>query len=158
MFNVINNFIDNEHLFKIQKIITNNNFPWYINEQDPFILAHKLIDRVDDKVSINSDFFSPITEDIIKKLEIKKFNFCQLTLFARNKSVKEFNNNFNLKDISLTKKAILFLNTSNGYIETLESKLEAVENRVLIFNKRTPFKLYTQTDANYMIMLEIDYL
>lgn len=158
MFNVINNFIDNEHLFKIQKIITNNNFPWYINGQDPFILAHKIINRIDGKVSINSDFFSPITEDIIKKLKIKKFNFCQLTLFARNKSVKEFNNNFNLEDTSLTKKAILFLNTSNGYIETLESKLEAVENRVLIFNKRTPFKLYTQTDANYMIMLEIDYL
>jgi len=158
MFNVINNFIDNEHLFNIQKIITNNNFPWYINERDPFILAHKIINRMDDKVSVNSDFFSPITENIIKKLEIKKFNFCQLTLFARNKSVKKFNNNFNSEDIFLTKKVILFLNTCHGYIETLESRLEAVENRVLIFDKKTPFKLYTQTDTNYMIMLEIEYL
>ena len=52
----------------------------------------------------------------------------------------------------------MFLNTCNGYIETLESRLEAVENRVLIFDKKTPFKLYTQTDTNYMIMLEIEYL
>jgi len=158
MFNVINNFIDNENFFKIQKIITNNNFPWFISDKDTLTFSHILIDKIDDKVSINSDFFGFITEDIIKKLQIQKINFCKLTLFARNKSNKEFSNNSDLQNVSLNKKAIFFLNTSNGYIETLESRLEAQENRILIYNIRTPFKLYTQTDTDYMVVLEIDYL
>jgi len=158
MFNVINNFIDNEHLFFIQKIISSVNFPWFIVNQNPFILSHKIIDKVDNKISINSDFFQPITEDIIKKLKVEKINFCQLSLFTNNKSQREIPNRLDLENFCLNNKAVFFINSSNGYVETLESKLEAVENRVLIFDRRTPFKIHTQTDTNYMVILEIDYL
>ena len=158
MFNVVNNFIDNEHLFSIQKIINSVNFPWFIVNQNPFILSHKIIDKVDNKISINSDFFTPLTEDIIKKLKVEKINFCQLSLFTKDKSPKEIPDRLDLENFSLNNKAVFFINSSNGYVETLESKLEAVENRVLIFNRRTPFKIHTQTDTNYMAILEIDYL
>ena len=68
--NLINNFLDNNTLFEIQKIITDKKFSWFLNEdEDCFVFEH----------SLNNDIFNPtILNDFKKKLRVQEFLDCKL--------------------------------------------------------------------------------
>ena len=158
MFNVINNFLDNEILHKIKTICVSEFFPWYIVKEKPYQFSHSIVKNEQGKIEVTSDFFFPIVEPIIKKLKIEKVFSSQFHVLPKTKEHELLVHKFPIKENDKEQKLILFINSSNGYLKRLEQKYEAVENRAFFMRKREPFQIYTPINDLAMFFIEIDYL
>ena len=158
MFNVINNFLDNEILHKIKTICVSEFFPWYIVKEKPYQFSHSIVKNEQGKIEVTSDFFFPIVEPIIKKLKVEKVFSSQLHMLPKTKDHELLVHKFPINENDKEQKLILFINSSNGYLKRLEQKYEAVENRAFFMRKREPFQIYTSVNDLPMFFIEIDYL
>ena len=158
MFNVVNNFLDNDILHKIKTISLSEFFPWYIINIKPYQLTHNVVINLEGKIEVTSDFFYPIIQPIIKKLKAERVFLSQLHMLPKTKEHELLVHKFPLKEKSKEEKLILFINSSNGYLKRLEQKYEAVENRAFFMRKREPFQIYTSVNDLPMFFIEIDYL
>jgi hypothetical protein len=150
MMNLINNFLDNNILFEIQKIITDKKFSWFLNEdEDCFVFEH----------SLNNDIFNPtILNDFKKKLRVQEFLDCKLLLITQTNKKQNCNNKITYDPHNNKKIAVFYLNTNDGdTIITNKAKFESIENSLLLIDPNTAFFHTTCTNRRYRLILQISY-
>ena len=150
---VENNFLDNDFLWDICKIVTDNNFPWYVG--DPYNdLVHNLIYKPNLKKENN--FFTPKIHD---QLNIKNIISSRLTLNLRSPSFEKTSTHE--EDIDVNNKSLrgfLCITRSNAEIEIIGvNKVPLVENRFISFPKNNLYFTSTHTDTKFRIALEMVY-
>lgn len=154
---VENNFLDNEFFWKICKMVTGPNFPWYVGRQ-PNDLIHNLI--YEPNLKKENSFYAPkILDPIIHKLNIKNITSSKLTLNFLSSSIKEIS--FPQEDIDISNKSFrgfLCMNTNNSEINISGiDKMPLIENRFFSFPKNNTYNISTHTDVRCRIILELIY-
>lgn len=166
MFQVINNFLNNYEFHSIKKIVTNDNFPWYLSKEDDVNFSHDLVYKSKDRLK-TSFWITPILSPLLRELKKKEIEInlsdikAKLILSWRTNEIIENEPKTNVTQIDLndtSQTVILYLNTNNGYTQIVGSnKIESVENRVLIFPTNTSHFEATNTDSDYRMLLKLVY-
>ena len=154
--NVINNFLDNDEFWKINKTVTANNFPWFLEDESFY---HHLIKPLDNDKYENSFFISLVLNKITEKIKPKKILKAYLNLTSKTNKVNEIDKQrepINLNNRSYV--GFFFINTCNGKIEISGgNEIDTVENRLVTFPINTAYFHSSHTDEQYKIFLKIVY-
>tara|TARA_R110000803_G_scaffold94657_4_gene162365 strand:+ start:540 stop:1046 length:507 start_codon:yes stop_codon:yes gene_type:complete len=150
---VENNFLDNEFFWDICKIVTNNNFPWYIGDpHNDFI--HNLI--YETNLKKENSFYAPKIHD---ELSIKNIISSRLTLNLRSSSFEKtsiYSDNIDVNNKTL--RGFLCITPNNAEINILGvNEVPLIENRFISFPKNNLYYISTHTDTKFRIVLEIIY-
>ena len=156
--NIYKNFLPNEDINFINKIMTSDSFPWYFRPtqvknslKDTPFLSHTFFYNGNK----NSEFFFFI-EPILKKLKIKNIlniraNLSLRGLFYCAWHVDDFTKN--LKHNT----AIFYLNTNNGYTEFKDSKIKCQKNKIIVFEANKEHRAVGQTDKPTRMVINFNY-
>ena len=145
MYKVIDNFLPKEEFNNIKNIIMGGSFSWYYNsfvaneeDVDNFYFTHLFFDNL----KVNSNHYE-ILNPILEKLEIKALIRAKGNLYSSTEQLIEHKKHC---DYDFEHKgAIFYVNTNNGFTILEDgTKIESVENRVLMFN---PNKLHNSTNC-----------
>jgi hypothetical protein len=155
-YKVINNFLEINVFNKLKDNLIGINFPWYLNYvlEDHKYYQHTHIFFNEDKV--NSDYFD-LVQPLIKLLNINKILRIKANFLFKTEQIIEhgLHTDFDLKD---AKTAVFYLNTNNGYTKFMDNSIvNSVENRIVIFNSLILHTGTTCTDADYRLVLNINY-
>jgi hypothetical protein len=154
---VENNFLENEFFWELCKMVTNSDFPWYVEHQYND-LVHNLIYESGLKKE-NSFYATKILDPIILQLNLKNIISSKLTFNFRSSSIEK--KTFYEEDIDVNNKSLkgfLCINTNNSKIEIAGvDKISPVENRFISFPKNNPYFISTHTDKRCRIVLELIY-
>tara|TARA_R110000744_G_scaffold171202_1_gene289677 strand:+ start:145 stop:627 length:483 start_codon:yes stop_codon:yes gene_type:complete len=154
---VENNFLDNIFFWDLYKMITDNNFPWYVEGQYND-LVHNLIYESHLKKE-NSFYATKILDPLIVKLDLKNIISSKITLnFSSPTIEKKYNPEENIDINNKSLKGFLCMNTNNSEIEISGvNKVSPIENRFISFSKNNPYFTSTHTDTRCRIVLEMVY-
>jgi len=157
---VKDNFLDEVHLIKLDKLINSPHFPWFLQKEqvpganDGCFLRH-LIYESDEPTS---NFYAPIA--VIFKSYLKYVSLCRMTANLLLKQENPSKSNFHV-DIEKSKQittAIFYLNTNNGATEFKDgNRIDCVRNRLVMFPTTTPHRAIGQTDVNERIVLNFNF-
>ena len=154
------NFLNKNDLNLIKEVILSNQFPWFfapsqtLETKDSSYLYHCFY--TDHKV--NSNFFNLI-EPFLKILNPHSLiNVRANCLLNRKKSNSNFHTD-NLGSKNLTHKtAIFYLNNNNGYnLFSDKSKVNSIENRIVIFPSNLMHRAIAQTDTERRIVINFNF-
>ena len=173
MFEVYDNFLDNEDYLEIEKILNNSEFPWYFN---PFItdsLEEKTFGQFThtlyrNNIGVVSDWHNKFTVPIMNRVS----NLCsqgsnifllsaKLNLNVRKDShLPQGRHHTDWRIPGPTHKtAIYYCNDNNGFTEFEDgTKIECEPNRLLVFDGSNKHVGYTCTDEQTRVILNINYL
>lgn len=135
---VIDNFLDKDVFDNIKQTIESNSFPWFFEKEvtypgqisDEYYLIHVLF-----SVYPNSDYFNCILP-VLEKLKVKALMRAKVNLYPNIGKFVENDPHFDYEFEHQA--AILYLNTNDGFtILNDGTKIESVENRVLLFDGST---------------------
>jgi hypothetical protein len=154
---VENNFLNNEFFWNICKIVTEVNFPWYMEDQYND-LVHNLIYESNLKKE-NSFYATKILDPIIVNLKLKNIISSKITLnFSSSTIKKKSSPEENIDVNNKTLRGFLCINTNNSEIEIAGvDKISLVENRFISFPKNNPYFTSTHTDKKSKIVIEMLY-
>ena len=161
---VIDNYLDQEYFYFLKKVIFSSNFDWYLGYEGEVkkgdqhfqgkLMHHNfyLLHRPRGYLSINPDFLNPI----LSKLNPKALIRIKANLYFKTNNVEDFRMH---KDYDFPHKgAILSLNTNNGYtILNDGTKIESVENRMILFDSSINHAGSSCSDADARINININY-
>jgi hypothetical protein len=151
MINLENNYIENIKFAYIEKIITDNNFKYTLNNKANvlyfnhiFIHDYKLISR-----------FSNILEPLVNKINKKIINAILIFIPSTPKTKLIFKEN--LAPLADTVTGFYSLNKNNGDIKFINNNaINVDQNQMLTFNTNLKPQIYTSTD-NYKCYIELEY-
>lgn len=156
---VIDNYLDKNYFFYLQKLIMGDEIPWFYNNSvsenndDDFYFTH----------CFYREYTGPskgfeILNQLLKKLKYKKLIRIKANLYTSTEKSKKhryhIDNDFEHKGL------LLYFNTNNGYNYFKEKKIKKVkpvENRVVFFNPSIKHCSSTCTDEKRRITLNINY-
>ena len=163
------NLLGDIHLTQLDRLIDSPNFEWYLQKEqvmetaDGCLLSHLIYEENVPR----SAAFGPITE--IFQDYLKYLSLCRITvnllLKQKNPSISSFHTDFvkagepDEKTKSKITTAIFYLNTNNGYTE-FESgdRIDCVRNRLVMFPTNILHRAIGQTDVNYRIVLNFNFI
>ena len=156
MYEIIDDFLSDSEYVIIEKVINNNDFPWYYTpditeEGDESAFTHSLV--------INNQSYSGYARTIMslfeKKINIKKTFRAKLNLYTRTDNLKIHNYHFDNLDYKI---AIFYLNSNNGYTELNNiAKVESKRNRILLFDGKLEHRSTNCTDEKTRVNININY-
>ena len=148
--NLINNFIDNNELYEINKLINLKDFPWFISKEDPYLQFHH---------EVHNSLIGPtILKSFIEKIKIKKIHKGILKRICHTNKLQNCDNTILYNYNKPTKNAVFFFNTNDGLTKYgLDQSVKSIENSLLLFNSNQPFYQTTCTDKTSRLILEINY-
>ena len=162
------NFVPQDFFTKMQSLMLGEEFPWYFSEPidmdtlnpnllcdplDNFQLCHTFYAN-DEPVS---PFYPVCIEPFVKALGMRHLIRIKVNLNLRAKNIikQGFHVDNNYHD-SFT--SILYLNTNDGYTEFIDgTKVESVENRLVIFDTPLLHTGTTCTNEKYRLTLNLNY-
>ena len=157
---VKDNFLNDNDLIQLDKLINNPRFAWYLQkeqvkgENDGYWLSH-LIYFLDEP---RSELYDPVINIFKNKLEY--VSLCRiianLLLKQENPIISDFHIDYEQNNKKITT-AIFYLNTNNGYTEFKGgNKIDCVKNRLIMFPANTPHRAIGQTDVIERIVLNFN--
>jgi hypothetical protein len=162
-YKIIDNFLEKENFLKFKQDIFGNNVPWFYKTAQT---SEAELDKNDvGYFSLNfyNNFYNGFTEfnyylnKIYDKLKCKSLIQSRANLFLKREKENKlsFHVDYEYKN-SFT--AILYMNTCNGKTMFKNgTKIDSVENRILIFNTNTLHAVKVQTDEKRRIIININY-
>jgi hypothetical protein len=160
-FKIIDNFLNVNDFVKIKEVLTGSNFPWFFQpavaetqhtNYSDFYFAHQLFNA---DSSTPSSYFE-ICKPIIEKLQINKLIRIKANLYPNlgyeleNKPHTDF-------PFSHTG-SVFYINSNNGYTILEDgTKIESVENRILIFDASKMHQSTHCTDTKVRININLNY-
>ena len=154
------NILKKEVFKPLQKLLTSDHFPWfYANHQvaennDPSFLFHTFYYNN----FVNSDSFK-ILNPLLDYLNPVALINIRANLQLNRTNV---NSNYHVDSVPAKalkhKTAIFYINTNNGYTEFNDgTKVDSVENRMLIFPSKLSHRAVAQTDEDQRIVINFNY-
>jgi len=155
---IINNFLKETEFNKIKLGITDQFFPWYL--QDGVVtpkdnhtqFCHTFYAP---KLYVNSPYFNLIVP-ILEKLKIKSLIRIKANLICKNSKIIEhgYHTDFDYNNTT----AIFYINTNNGYTKFKNKKIcKSEENKLVYFDSNLEHTGSTCTDEEYRIVLNLNY-
>jgi len=157
MFEVKNNFLKKLQYNKMKKLITSNNFNWFLQHgildtgKKGTMFTHTFFNEY----GINSPFYEEIVTPFLEKLKIKKLFRVKLNLYT--KTNKKIVHGFH-KDRKDKHMVVLFyFNKNNGQTLFKKQKIKSEDNKAVIFDGSLQHSSTSCTDQDYRITLNINY-
>ena len=151
------------YFYRLKEIVESSNFPWeyrnfsakfsdnfYAPEDNSFF--HFIHD-----IYYNNKQVSPFYQELnrIDEVNEKKIIEAKIVCYMGSKEIVK---HFPRIDYSFFNKCmILFLNTCNGGLEISNTKIEAIENRVVFLNGNDVYNTYSCTNSKRFMFLKINY-
>ena len=161
---IIDNFLDKKTFDGIKKLIESQGFPWFLcdrvssNEKkgnNNYYFFHQFYDKLQGVAQPTSRNFNDILP-ILNKLEVKSLIRVKANLYPYVGA--QIEHGFHTDKTFSHKGAIFSINSNNG--DTLledGTKIESVENRILLFDPSTKHTSATCTDSVGRINININY-
>tara|TARA_B100000287_G_C20555606_1_gene750284 strand:+ start:689 stop:1171 length:483 start_codon:yes stop_codon:yes gene_type:complete len=157
---VIENYLPHDYFEHLQKSVLSCNFPWLYeaevanlgeNQSEHFYFTHRIYEEYAPK----SSFFQECVP-FFEQLEMNALVRARALLYVNQgkQIVHEKHTDYNFEH----KTAVFYLNTNNGYTEFEDgTKVESVENRIVLFDGSKPHNSSTCTDQKVRVVLSINY-
>ena len=165
-YEVIDNFLPKDLHNEIKTVMTNGNttehipFPWYLSRNVAYTDA-----------SESTDFymyhpfywdFAPasdwlgLLQQLIQQLNAKSLIRIKGNLYPSTKTLVEHEPHIDLEYAH--KGAVYYVNTNNGFTVLEDgTKVESIENRVLLFDASRPHHSTTCTDDKFRVTVNVNY-
>lgn len=156
MINVINNFLNNDEFFEIQKLLSSKKFPYFLTENYK-VLTHPIIYKTE-----YSLFLESLISKLSEQLKVKTILSSETYLIIKDKENLSLNigkkdpYDISLNDNSLT--SLLYINSNNGYTQILgKDKIDPVQNRLLTFSSNISYEETTPTNEPFKSVIKLIY-
>lgn len=157
---IIDNALGKEEFGQIRKLLTSWDFPWYyqylINgNQKKEDLNCYFTHRIYETGRHYSTFYGHI-KPLIDFLKPKALIRVKCNIYPRTGTIETHapHSDYPYKH----KGAILYINTCNGYTLLHDgTKVESIENRLLLFNSQKPHSSTSTTNAKARININVNY-
>ena len=159
-YTIKDNFLDPVDFEKIKNFVLGNKFPWFFEDNVAYTGKHNTHFYWTHGVFRHgSGVVSPlcnILSTFLNKLEAKAFIRIKANLYSRDDKITEHEKHV---DYNFKHKGALFsVNTCNGFTMLADgTKIESVENRLLLFDPSLPHHSSTCTDAKVRVNININY-
>lgn len=162
---IIDNFLNEDYFNDLQSNILGYYFPWYyndgvVNNHDDGLNNYQFTHCFYSNFSPSSDFFNLL----LPSLEVIKPNSIiriKANLLTRTDIHIEHGFHVDipyLKEEHHSTTAILYMNTNDGYTKfENETKVNSIENRLVIFNSRLKHTGSTCTDQKKRVVINFNY-
>tara|TARA_R110002020_G_scaffold1138_1_gene5538 strand:- start:1458 stop:1994 length:537 start_codon:yes stop_codon:yes gene_type:complete len=171
---IIDNFLSEDELTKLQSYILSNEFPWFYHDQvvgnevgekespDNFQFVHNIYYLNKPNSSIYPQFIEPM---FVRKLE-KQLNLGALiriksNLTLKTKTINEilpYHWDFSEPQFKKSFTAVYYLNTNNGYTKFEDgTKIESVENKFVIFPTYLKHTNATPSNTKTRVVIVFNY-
>jgi len=161
---VIDNFLDQKTFDEVKNLIQSQGFPWFLcdkvssNEKkgkDNYYFFHQFYDKHQGVTQPTSAYFKALLP-ILNKLEIKSLIRVKANLYTYVGT--QIEHGFHTDKTYSHKGAIFSINSNNGYTLLEDgTKIESVENRILLFDPSIKHTSATCTDNVGRINININY-
>lgn len=160
-YEIINNFLEQNEFLNVKNIFTDYNFPWFLSKginiettaEDP---NYQFVHTFYYNNLISSNYFEKIRPLIIK-LKVRSLIRIKANLIPKNDKIIEHGYHVDY-DFADSKTAVLYMNSNNGYTKFIDGFISnSEENKIVIFNSNEKHTGTTCTDANYRIVININY-
>jgi hypothetical protein len=156
----IENFLDKNYYIELKEILTSDKFPWRIRTQmtkppgDNIYFTYSFYNNFIQTSELHETLIIPILDKLNAASVIQvRANLALNELFDRSAFHTDYSYN--------SKTAILYFTTCDGGTEfKLNNKIKfikAQENKIVIFNAKTPHRAVTSTDSKTRIILNFNY-
>lgn len=160
---VINNALDVDTFDNIKNTILGCNFQWYysdskVTEEDKSIHNFQF-SHVFFKDNEQNSSFIKILNPIFEILKAKIFIRIKANLTTKSDKVSLFQMHTDIPDLNNQKykSAIFYLNTTNGQTVFENTKIDCIENRLVIFDGNIPHTASTHTDTKIRAVVNFNY-
>ena len=159
MIEIKDNFLDKTLFLKIKNLMIDSYMPWFFNNEinevnnKDYYFTHLFVNDNKSVSSLSKDIIAPLMNNINHKKILK----AKANLFLKQNINTEYGFHTDYpKDFKHT--TILFaINTNNGYTEFEDgTKIESIENRLIIFDGQLTHQSVGQTDTKQRINLNIN--
>jgi hypothetical protein len=152
-YEIIDKFLDEDQFVRTDIYFTTpQSTAWFLNEKLGTINFSHLLYSNSKPNSEKIELCSPLME----KLKVKALLRAEAFMYFKTHKIEKIQptNRYEFEH----KKAIFFINTNNGYIVLNDKdKIEAVENRIVIFDSNSLTSMTNCTDKVYRATIEFDY-
>lgn len=161
MYKIIDNFLTQDKFLKVKNSILNPEFSWNLTP---------CVSNLNENLKITSSYYfthlfysglyvnpnSHIFIDILNQLEVKSLIRIKANLYPSTDNI-EYQTEHIDYDYS-HKGAIFYLNTNDGFtILEDETKIESIENRILLFDSFKPHNSTTCTNDKCRVNVNFNY-
>ena len=165
MIEIYDDFLPKDGFFYLENYIFSKKFPWYYAS----VLGEgpdRLCDELDDMQFINMMYldFMPqgnefhIVEPIIRSPELRVTSLFRIKANMNPRTQEIIKHGFHLDVPYNETTAIYYVNSNNGYTEFEDgTKIESVENRMLVFNSNSKHRGVTSTDTLKRVLINFNY-
>jgi len=157
---IIDNFLDQDYFDHLKNCVFSTQFPWVFCQEvanlgemndEHFFFTHRLFDRFEPL----SSFMKELDHLIVHDLEVKSLIRARINLYPNIGKLLEHDYHQDFKYPHKT--AVLYFNTCDGYTGFRDSKVESVENRVVLFDGSNEHYSTTCTDQKVRVVLSVSY-
>jgi hypothetical protein len=157
---IIDNFLDQDYFDHLKNCVFSTQFPWVFCQEvanlgemndEHFFFTHRLFDRFEPL----SSFMKELDHLIVHDLEVKSLIRARINLYTNIGKLLEHDYHQDFKYPHKT--AVLYFNTCDGYTGFRDSKVESVENRVVLFDGSNEHYSTTCTDQKVRVVLSVSY-
>lgn len=163
-YEVFDNFLDQEDFDILKTTMEGPNFPWYFNDGvltigetslEQYQFTHTLYNFNTQK----SDYFN-LFLPLLNKISPISIVRIKANLNPRTNNIYEHGYHTDYLDSTENQKtAVFYINTNNGYtIFEDETKVESLENRLVVFDTNMLHSGSTCTDQKRRIVVNLNYL
>ena len=166
---IIDNFLPSETLDNLLHLmlpgkhrVSQPSIGWYFNPNNSSTAKYDwklyyLTYRVYDRTIIDSNLYSHIISHFQTSLDMKALIRIKCNLYPNTETLQEHGMHIDYKFSH--KAAIFYLNTCNGYTKLKDgTKIDSIENRVLIFDGSEPHCSSTCTDQLVRMNINFNYV
>jgi hypothetical protein len=157
--NIINNFVDPILFSSIRDTLTGDTFFWFYNDFVNYrpCEGYKFTNEIIKNSNLTSSMFINYLNMIkpaLEKIPHKKLYSVRFNLFLKTPTPQKYTIDNHKKDAQI---GILFANTCDGGIEMDNNFIEAEENKLILFNSSTEYKVVTSTKNKIFTYTLINY-
>lgn len=160
-YKVIDNFLPKENFIKVKELLLGITFPWFyypnisqvekVSKGKLFYMNHLFYEY-----EPRSTFYSTIKSNLLNFMDIKSIIRVKANLYP-NQNIKKLNEMH--RDYEYTHKGAIFsVNTNNGGTILKDgTKIDSIENRILLFDPSIEHDSENCTDEKTRINININY-
>jgi|TARA_B100000287_G_scaffold84190_1_gene76869 hypothetical protein len=158
---IIDNFLSEEKFFKVKNSILKSEFTWNLN---PWV------SNLEETLKTTSSYYfthlfycglfidqdCDIFIDILNQLEVKSLIRIKANLYPSTDNIEYLSEHIDYEYEH--RGAIFYLNTNNGYTILADgTKVESIENRILLFDPSKPHNSTTCTDDKCRVNINFNF-